>query len=109
MKKSEIDEAKRAIEWKANLYALAAEVMREAEQGDPLALSVRESVMAGHGMAGNDIDEAKRAIEFKENLYALCAEVIRDAEQGDPLALRILASTGLNEPLRLVTNSVKSE
>jgi hypothetical protein len=40
MTKAETEEARRAIEWKANLYALAAELLSEAEQGDPFALRV---------------------------------------------------------------------
>jgi hypothetical protein len=40
MTKAEIAEARRAIEWKANLYALAAELFSEAEQGDLTALRV---------------------------------------------------------------------
>jgi hypothetical protein len=40
MTRAEIAEAKRVIEWKANLYALAAELLSEAEQGDPFALRV---------------------------------------------------------------------
>ncbi|CAM5241477.1 hypothetical protein SSTU70S_00367 [Stutzerimonas stutzeri] len=34
----QIREARRVIEWKANLYALAAEVLADADAGDPLAL-----------------------------------------------------------------------
>ena len=40
MTKAEIDEARRAIEWKANLYALVAELMHDAGQGDPMALRI---------------------------------------------------------------------
>ncbi|WP_374323395.1 hypothetical protein [Aquipseudomonas alcaligenes] len=40
MTKAEISEARRGIEWKANLYALAAEVLSDAEAGDPLALRI---------------------------------------------------------------------
>lgn len=36
----EIIEAKRAIRWKANLYALVAEVLDDAEAGDPLAMRI---------------------------------------------------------------------
>lgn len=60
-------------------------------------------------MTRAEIAEARRAIEWKANLYALAAELLSEAEQGDLIALRILAKTGLNEPLRLVTNTVKSE
>ena len=40
MTKAEISEARRAIEWRANLYALVAELMRDADQGDPLAMRI---------------------------------------------------------------------
>lgn len=40
MTKDEIREARRAIEWKANLYALAAEILADAEAGDPMALRI---------------------------------------------------------------------
>jgi hypothetical protein len=43
MTKAEIDEARRAIEWKANLYALVAELLRDADLGDPKALRVLAS------------------------------------------------------------------
>lgn len=36
----EIQEARRAIEWKANLYALAAELLADAEAGDQFALRI---------------------------------------------------------------------
>lgn len=37
MTKSELAEFRRGIEWKANLYALVAELLRDAEAGDPTA------------------------------------------------------------------------
>lgn len=40
MTREEIAEARRAIEWLANLHALAAEVLADAEAGDPLALRI---------------------------------------------------------------------
>ena len=40
MTKAEISEARRGIEWKANLYALVAELLRDAEDGDPMALRI---------------------------------------------------------------------
>lgn len=40
MTKDEIREARRAIEWKANLYSLAAEILADAEAGDPMALRI---------------------------------------------------------------------
>ena len=40
MSHEEIAEARRAIEWLANLHALAAEVLADAEAGDPLALRI---------------------------------------------------------------------
>lgn len=44
MTPEEIREARRAIEWKASLYALAAEILAEADAGDPLALRIVASV-----------------------------------------------------------------
>ncbi|MCQ2029038.1 hypothetical protein [Stutzerimonas zhaodongensis] len=44
MTKEQIIEARRAIEWKANLYALAAELLAEAEAGDPLSLRIVQRV-----------------------------------------------------------------
>lgn len=44
MTPEEIREARRAIEWKASLYALVAEVLAEADAGDPLALRIVASV-----------------------------------------------------------------
>lgn len=40
MTRAEIDEIRRGIEWKANLYALVAELLRDAEEGDPMALRI---------------------------------------------------------------------
>ncbi len=40
MTKDDIAEIRRGIEWKSNLYALADELLREAEAGDPLALRI---------------------------------------------------------------------
>lgn len=40
MTKDEIAKSRHGIEWKANLYALAAELLQEAEDGDPLALRI---------------------------------------------------------------------
>lgn len=40
MTKEQINEARRSIEWKAKLYALAAELLADADAGDPLALRV---------------------------------------------------------------------
>lgn len=44
MTKEQITEARRAIEWRANLYALAAEVLADAEAGDPLSLRIVQRV-----------------------------------------------------------------
>ena len=44
MTPEEIREARRAIEWKASLYSLVAEVLAEADAGDPLALRIVASV-----------------------------------------------------------------
>lgn len=40
MTRAEIDELRRGIEWKANLYALVAELLRDAEEGDPMAMQI---------------------------------------------------------------------
>lgn len=40
MTKEELAEIRRGIEWKANLYALAAELLRDAEDGDQMALRI---------------------------------------------------------------------
>lgn len=40
MTADEIREARRAIEWLANLHTLAAELLAEAEAGDPFALRI---------------------------------------------------------------------
>jgi hypothetical protein len=40
MTKEEIANIRRGIEWKANLYALVAELLQEAEDGDPLAMRI---------------------------------------------------------------------
>ena len=40
MTRAEIDEIRRGIEWKANLYALVAELLRDAEEGDPMAMQI---------------------------------------------------------------------
>lgn len=40
MTRAEIDEIRRAIEWKANLYALVAELLSDAEDGDAMALQI---------------------------------------------------------------------
>lgn len=44
MTPEEIREARLAIEWKSNLYALAAEILADADAGDPLALRIVASV-----------------------------------------------------------------
>jgi hypothetical protein len=44
MTKEQITEARRAIEWRANLYALAAEVLADAEAGAPLSLRIVQRV-----------------------------------------------------------------
>ena len=44
MTPEEIRAARLAIEWKANLYALAAEILADADAGDPLALRIVASV-----------------------------------------------------------------
>ena len=44
MTPEEIRAARLEIEWKANLYALAAEILAEADAGDPLALRIVASV-----------------------------------------------------------------
>lgn len=44
MTPEEIREARQAIEWKANLYAMAAEILADADAGDPLALRIVASV-----------------------------------------------------------------
>jgi hypothetical protein len=38
--KEEIEKIRRGIEWKANLHALAAEVLRDAAAGDPLCMRI---------------------------------------------------------------------
>ncbi|MDR7025309.1 hypothetical protein [Pseudomonas peli] len=40
MTRAEIDEARRGIEWKANLYALVAELLSDAQAGDPMAMQI---------------------------------------------------------------------
>lgn len=42
--KEEIDQIRRAMEWKANLYAVVDEVIRCADAGDPLCMRVLEKV-----------------------------------------------------------------
>lgn len=44
MTKEEIAEARRIIEWKANLYSLAAEVLADADAGDPLCTRIAQRV-----------------------------------------------------------------
>lgn len=56
-------------------------------------------------MTAEQIKEARQRIEWLANLYALAAEVLADAEAGDPIALRVVARTGLTEPLRLVSQA----
>lgn len=40
MTRAEIDELRRGIEWKANLYALVAELLSDAQAGDPMAVQI---------------------------------------------------------------------
>ncbi|OEO23097.1 hypothetical protein AX279_22495 [Pseudomonas sp. J237] len=51
--KAELEEARRGIEWKANLYALTDEIIKDAQAGDPMCREIIAKTTLGPLVGGS--------------------------------------------------------